>query len=165
MLLDHTNICNHFRNHSMLNRIKSLLSNPDKVEEGIDAQQIAVAAGVLLIEIARADDDIADDEIDIAVNHLEHSFQDSSFKIDDVFKETIKDKSEDAISLYEFTDLINKEWDKEKKIKLLQALWEVANADNQIDKYEEYYIRKIKDLLYLSDNDFIKAKIKVLDDK
>ena len=149
----------------MLNRIKSLLSNPDKVEEGIDAQQIAVAAGVLLIEIARADDDIADDEIDIAVNHLEHSFQDSSFKIDDVFKETIKDKSEDAISLYEFTDLINKEWDKEKKIKLLQALWEVANADNQIDKYEEYYIRKIKDLLYLSDNDFIKAKIKVLDDK
>ena len=149
----------------MLNRIKSLLSNPDKVEEGIDAQQIAVAAGVLLIEIARADDDIADDEIDIAVNHLEHSFQDNSFKIDDVFKETIKDKSEDAISLYEFTDLINKEWDKEKKIKLLQALWEVANADNRIDKYEEYYIRKIKDLLYLSDNDFIKAKIKVLDDK
>ena len=125
----------------MLNRIKSLLSNPDKVEEGIDAQQIAVAAGVLLIEIARADDDIADDEIDIAVNHLEHSFQDNSFKIDDVFKETIKDKSEDAISLYEFTDLINKEWDKEKKIKLLQALWEVANADNLIDKYEEYYIR------------------------
>ncbi|MDC3067586.1 TerB family tellurite resistance protein [Pseudomonadota bacterium] len=149
----------------MLNRIKSLLSNPDKFEEGIDAQQIAVAAGVLLIEIARADDDIADDEIDIAVNHLEHSFQDNSFKIDDVFKETIKDKSEDAISLYEFTDLINKEWDKEKKIKLLQALWEVANADNRIDKYEEYYIRKIKDLLYLSDNDFIKAKIKVLDDK
>ena len=149
----------------MLNRIKSLLSNRDKVEEGIDAQQIAVAAGVLLIEIARADDDIADDEIDIAVNHLEHSFQDNSFKIDDVFKETIKDKSEDAISLFEFTDLINKEWDKEKKIKLLQALWEVANADNQIDKYEEYYIRKIKDLLYLSDNDFIKAKIKVLDDK
>ena len=149
----------------MLNRIKSLLSNRDKVEEGIDAQQIAVAAGVLLIEIARADDDIADDEIDIAVNHLEHSFQDNSFKIDDVFKETIKDKSEDAISLFEYTDLINKEWDKEKKIKLLQALWEVANADNQIDKYEEYYIRKIKDLLYLSDNDFIKAKIKVLDDK
>ncbi|OUU76174.1 MAG: hypothetical protein CBC29_00190 [Methylococcaceae bacterium TMED69] len=149
----------------MLNRIKSLLSNRDKVEEGIEAQQIAVAAGVLLIEIARADDDIADDEIDIAVNHLEHSFQDNSFKIDDVFKETIKDKSEDAISLFEFTDLINKEWDKEKKIKLLQALWEVANADNQIDKYEEYYIRKIKDLLYLSDNDFIKAKIKVLDDQ
>ncbi len=149
----------------MLNRIKSLLGNPKKVEDEDEAQQIAIAAGVLLIEIARADDDIADDEIDIAVNHLKHTFQNNSFKIDDVFKETIKEKSEDAISLHEFTDLINKEWDREKKIKLLQALWDVANADNQIDKYEEYYIRKIKDLLYLSDNDFIKAKLKIIDKK
>ena len=65
--------------------------------------------------------------------------------------------------MHEFTDLINKEWGKEKKIKLLQALWQVANADSKIDKYEEYYIRKIKDLLYLSDREFIQAKLSVLD--
>ncbi|MEC8146928.1 MAG: TerB family tellurite resistance protein [Pseudomonadota bacterium] len=149
----------------MLNRIKSLLGNSNEVKEEDEAQQIAIAAGVLLIEIARADDDIADDEINIAINHLKYSFQNSALKIDDVFKETIKEKSDDATSLYEFTDLINKEWDKEKKLRLLQALWEVANADNRIDKYEEYYIRKIKDLIYLSDQDFITAKLKVLDDK
>ena len=147
----------------MLNRIKSLFTNPNKDEEVSEAQQIAVAAGVLLIEIARADDDVADGEIDIAVNHLKKSFQNNSVKIDDVFTRTIKEKSEDAISLHEFTDLINKEWDKEKKIKLLQALWQVANADSKIDKYEEYYIRKIKDLLYLSDREFIQAKLSVLD--
>ena len=62
-------------------------------------------------------------------------------------------------TLHEFTGLVNKEWD--KKIKLLQALWKVANADNKIDKYEEYYIRKIKDLLHLSDQDFIQAKLSV----
>ena len=147
----------------MLNRIKNLFTNPNKDEEVSEAQQIAVAAGVLLIEIARADDDVADGEIDIAVNHLKRSFQNNSVKIDDVFTRTIKEKSEDAISLHEFTDLINKEWDKEKKIKLLQALWQVANADSKIDKYEEYYIRKIKDLLYLSDREFIQAKLSVLD--
>ena len=59
----------------MLNRIKSLFTNPNKDEEVVEAQQIAVAAGVLLIEIARADDDVADDEITIAVNHLKNSFQ------------------------------------------------------------------------------------------
>ena len=147
----------------MLNRIKNLFTNPNKDEEVSEAQQIAVAAGVLLIEIARADDDVADGEIDIAVNHLKKSFQNNSVKIDDVFTRTIKEKSEDAISLHEFTDLINKEWDKEKKIKLLQALWQVANADSKIDKYEEYYIRKIKDLLYLSNREFIQAKLSVLD--
>ena len=147
----------------MLNRIKNLFTNPNKDEEVSEAQQIAVAAGVLLIEIARADDDVADGEIDIAVNHLKRSFQNNSVKIDDVFTRIIKEKSEDAISLHEFTDLINKEWGKEKKIKLLQALWQVANADSKIDKYEEYYIRKIKDLLYLSDREFIQAKLSVLD--
>ena len=149
----------------MLNRIKSLFTNPNKDEEVVEGQQIAVAAGVLLIEIARADDDVADGEIDIAVNHLKKSFQNNSVKIDDVFTRTIKEKSEDAISLHEFTDLINKEWDKEKKTKLLEALWQVANADSKIDKYEEYYIRKIKDLLYLSDQEFIQAKLSVLDKK
>ena len=149
----------------MLNRIKSLLGNNNKVKEVDEDQQIAVAAGVLLIEIARADDDVADEEIDVAINHLKSSFQNNSFEIDDVFTKTIKEKSEDAISLHEFTGLVNKEWDKEKKIKLLQALWKVANADNKIDKYEEYYIRKIKDLLYLSDQDFIQAKLSVIDKK
>ena len=149
----------------MLNRIKSLLGNNNKVKEVDEDQQIAVAAGVLLIEIARADDDVADEEIDVAINHLKSSFQNNSFEIDDVFTKTIKEKSEDAISLHEFTSLVNKEWDKEKKIKLLQALWKVANADNKIDKYEEYYIRKIKDLLYLSDQDFIQAKLSVIDKK
>lgn len=149
----------------MLNRIKSLLGNNNKVKEVDEDQQIAVAAGVLLIEIARADDDVADEEIDVAINHLKSSFQNNSFEIDDVFTKTIKEKSEDAISLHEFTSLVNKEWDEEKKIKLLQALWKVANADNKIDKYEEYYIRKIKDLLYLSDQDFIQAKLSVIDKK
>ena len=149
----------------MLNRIKSLLGNNNKVKEVDEDQQIAVAAGVLLIEIARADDDVADEEIDVAINHLKSSFQNNSFEIDDVFTKTIKEKSEDAISLHEFTGLVNKEWGKEKKIKLLQALWKVANADNKIDKYEEYYIRKIKDLLYLSDQDFIQAKLSVIDKK
>ena len=44
-------------------------------------QQIAVAAGVLLIEIARADDDVADEEIDVAINHLKSSSQNNSFEI------------------------------------------------------------------------------------
>ena len=59
----------------MLNRIKSLFTNPNKDEEVVEGQQIAVAAGVLLIEIARADDDVADDEIAVAVNHLKNHFK------------------------------------------------------------------------------------------
>ena len=146
----------------MLNRIKSFLRNSDSPEDDNEIEQIAVAAGVLLIEIARADDDIAQNEIDMAISHLKQTFQSSPLEFDDVFAERVKTKSEEAISLHEFTALINKEWDNEKKSKLLKALWRVAGVDNKIDKYEEYYIRKIKDLLYLSDKDFIQAKIEIL---
>lgn len=147
----------------MLNQIKSLFSNSENLKDDDESEQIAIAAGVLLIEIARADDDIAQDEVDIAIKHLQQTFKTSPVEFNNAFTEQVKIKSEESVSLYEFTALINKEWDNEKKIKLLKALWQVAGVDNKIDKYEEYYIRKIKDLLYLSDKDFIQAKIEILD--
>ena len=42
----------------------------------------------------------------------------------------------------------------------MEDLWEVAFADQVIDKYEDYTIRKIADLLYVKHKDFIKAKIR-----
>ena len=41
-------------------------------------------------------------------------------------------------------------------------LWDVAYADGRIDKYEDYTIRKISDLLYIKHADFIKAKLRQL---
>ena len=46
----------------------------------------------------------------------------------------------------------------EERGKLVESLWQVAFADNDLDKYEEASIRKISDLLYVSHGDFIKAK-------
>jgi uncharacterized tellurite resistance protein B-like protein len=37
-------------------------------------------------------------------------------------------------------------------------MWEIAYADGNIDKYEEYVIRKVSDLIYISHDDFIKCK-------
>jgi uncharacterized tellurite resistance protein B-like protein len=41
-------------------------------------------------------------------------------------------------------------------------LWSVAYADDKLDRYEEYYVRKIADLLYISHSDYIKAKLSVM---
>jgi len=37
-------------------------------------------------------------------------------------------------------------------------MWEIAYADNQLDKYEEYVIRKVADLIHVSHSEFIRAK-------
>jgi uncharacterized tellurite resistance protein B-like protein len=46
-----------------------------------------------------------------------------------------------------------------EKNNIIENLWRVAYADSYIDKYEEYYIRKIADLLHISHSNYIKAKL------
>ncbi len=65
------------------------------------------------------------------------------------------------MSLYEFTRLLNEQLSREERIRIVEMLWRVAFVDSVIDKYEEYYIRKIADLLYVSHRDYIKAKHRV----
>ena len=70
-------------------------------------------------------------------------------------------KVSESTSLYEYTRLINDLCDYEDKLKLINNLWSIAFADQQLDKYEEYLIRKISDLLYVSHKDFIEQKLRV----
>ncbi len=66
---------------------------------------------------------------------------------------------ETSISLDEFTGVLNQECSLADKRRCLVALWQVALADGRLDRFEEFYLRKICDLLYLSHQDFIQAKL------
>ena len=59
--------------------------------------------------------------------------------------------------------MLNDNLDAEEKIHVIELLWQVAFADAVLDKYEEYYIRKIADLLYISHKDYIRTKHRVAD--
>ena len=69
-----------------------------------------------------------------------------------------EEKNNEMISLYEWTSIINEHYEYPDRIKVIKSLWAVAHADNTIDKYEDYTIRKIADLLYVRHEDFIIAK-------
>ncbi len=62
------------------------------------------------------------------------------------------------MSLNDFTDVINEKFDADHKFVLMERLWKVACADDRLDKYEEYTIRKIADLLHVPHRKFIQAK-------
>lgn len=63
-----------------------------------------------------------------------------------------------ATDYYEFTSCINAGFSLQQKEALMEALWQVAYADGNIDKYERHYLGKIADLLYLPQHSFIAAK-------
>ncbi len=54
---------------------------------------------------------------------------------------------------------LNARLDRPGKRELMDMLWQVAYADGRLDKHEEHLLRKLAALLYVSDEDYIKAKL------
>ena len=44
-------------------------------------------------------------------------------------------------------------------------MWEVANADGEIDPLEDAVIRKTAELIYVDHSEFIRAKLQVLENQ
>lgn len=125
------------------------------------AHSLELAGAALLMEISRADHDVAAIERDTIKAAMAEVFHLSADEVADIIAaaETAVDE---AVSLFDFTAVINQQFSPEQKIKLLEMLWAVAYADDNLDHYEEYYVRKIADLLYISHGDYIRTKHKVM---
>ena len=68
----------------------------------------------------------------------------------------------DNKSLYSFTSKINKSFENEKKILLLEILWEIILEDGYVHDFESNLIRRLAGLLYISDVQCGNAKITAL---
>ena len=123
------------------------------------AKSVELSAAVLMLEVSLADSGIDRDEYRYIEQAIQRHFQLDKEEADALI-ELARDEVDHATSLYEFTRLINDKLSPEEKIRIIEMLWRVAHADAVIDKYEEYFIRKIADLLYVSHTDYIKAKHK-----
>jgi uncharacterized tellurite resistance protein B-like protein len=123
-----------------------------------DRRQLATAA--LLIEVASADHSLDDAELEHIKTLLRQKFQLDETQLA-ALTELAHAEKDEATSLYQFTQLINEHCTPEDKFKLIAAMWEVAFADNDLDKYEEHLIRRVADLIYVSHSDFIRAKLSV----
>jgi uncharacterized tellurite resistance protein B-like protein len=79
--------------------------------------------------------------------------------MDDLLR-AAEESSKRAISLYEFTQVVDTEFSAEDKKRVVELLWLVAFADAAKEPLEEHMIRKIAGLLHVSHPDFIQAKIR-----
>tara|TARA_Y100000996_G_scaffold409661_1_gene390696 strand:+ start:2529 stop:2978 length:450 start_codon:yes stop_codon:yes gene_type:complete len=114
---------------------------------------------ILLIEVSKADDSFDEVEKDKIVDILKKNFSLESDQTKILIK-LADEKNQEMISLYEWTSEMNKNYSYSEKVNVIKVLWDVAYADGHIDKYEDYTIRKISELLYVKHQDFIKAKLR-----
>ncbi|MEE3240741.1 MAG: TerB family tellurite resistance protein [Pseudomonadota bacterium] len=143
----------------MFKKITTLFDSlASKESEKPDPERLSyLAATALMIELSRADNSIDQQEIQTIIAIATDTFGLSDDEAADILSEA-KLKNAEAISLYEFTDTINQSFNKEQKYNLIRNIWRVAYADKTIDAHEDYLVRKVADLIYVSHADFIKAK-------
>jgi len=121
---------------------------------------LQLATGALLFEMLRADFDEHPDEL----TTLERALQDCfSLSVEETRRlaELAEQEARDAVSLYQFTGLINQHFSADDKVQVIEMLWRVAYADGRVDRYEEALVRKIADLIHVPHRDFIRAKHRV----
>ena len=145
----------------MIKRIKDLLSNFSNQEEDVKDEKISSldkACSALLIEVAYADKIFDESEIISLKESLKETYDIDDIIIDELISDAKKTVDE-STSLYEYTRVVNDEFEYSDKLELLSRIWRLAFADGNLDKYEDHLIRKISDLIHISHSDFIKIKL------
>ncbi|MBB6522603.1 TerB family tellurite resistance protein [Pseudoteredinibacter isoporae] len=142
----------------MFDFFKELFEGSCEGAEEVNAEDnLHLAAAALLIEIAVSDEHFCEDELKALEKILNGKMGISQPKLDSIIEQA-KAEQGDATSIHQFTTLLNQHYSPVQKRDLVQYMWQIAYADGNLDKYEEYMVRKIADLVHLSHSDFILAK-------
>ncbi|MDC0192397.1 TerB family tellurite resistance protein [Alphaproteobacteria bacterium] len=143
----------------MINSLKNFFIRP---EESIESEisNLNILCGIM-IEAANIDGSIDQKELDKISNFLVYSFEEKQEDVQREIDKCINDLNNHK-SLHFFTSKINKLYSDEKKIELIEILWEIILADGKVHDYESNLIRRLAGLLYLNDYECGKAKKKVL---
>ena len=118
---------------------------------------LEIATAALLLEMMRMDSTVTDEETAIVTRLLQTRFGLTAKELDTLLR-FAAEEARQATDYFQFTSLINKHFSQEKKIEVVENLWQVAFADGQLDAHEQHFMRKIADLLYISQSDYVAAK-------
>ena len=129
-----------------------------KVEENINNKNVLIIA--LLIHAAKIDDNYTDVEKKIIKKALISLNTVTSSEAEELLKkgEKIEQESNQIVA---FTREIKKN-SMEFRLKIIEILWKIVYSDGTSDNYESNLIRRVCGLLYISDQDSGKIKLKVM---
>lgn len=143
---------------SVFDRLRDLFGDDQPQVDSAEQQRFATA--LLLAELARADYSVDVVEQRTIVELLTQRFaldHEAAARL----LQRAQARAEGVVSLYDYVQTLNAQLDYRGRCDVIEMLWRVAYADGRLDKYEEHELRKIADLLYVEDSDFVRAKLKV----
>ncbi len=140
----------------MLQSLRNIFSNNINQNKEDDNKDIEILAG-LMIEAANTDGNVSYDEVNKISLSLINVFKEDPKEVETVLSRAL-DNKDNSLSLHYYTSKLNKSFSHEKKILLIEVLWEVILSDNEIHDFESNLLRRLAGLLYISDIECGNAK-------
>ena len=142
----------------MLQSLKNVFASDQILNTEKENTEIDILSG-LMIEAANTDGEVTQEELNKISNSLINIFKEDPKAVEISLTKAFENK-DNSKSLYYYTSKLNKSYSNENKIKLIEVLWEIILADNEIHDFETNLIRRLAGLLYISDVECGNAKIK-----
>ena len=142
----------------MLQSLKHIFASDQTLNAETENTEIDILSG-LMIEAANTDGEVTQEELNKISHSLINVFKENPKAVEVSLTKAFENK-DNSKSLYYYTSKLNKSYSNENKIKLIEVLWEIILADNEIHDFETNLIRRLAGLLYISDVECGNAKIR-----
>ena len=142
----------------MLQSLKNIFVSDQVLNSETKNTEIEILSG-LMIEAANTDGEVTQEELNKISHSLIHVFKEDPIAVEVSLTKAFKNK-DNSKSLHYYTSKLNKSYSNENKIKLIEVLWEIILADNELHDFESNLIRRLAGLLYISDVECGNAKIR-----
>lgn len=149
----------------MFEKIKSVLSSRTEQQNKIGKadlyERIRIATAVILLEVAHSDEEFSQEEHAHIIDILKRDFNLDNESVNELIQIS-EEEREGSIDIWHFTSTINENYSDEEKYGIIEKIWQVIYADGGLDKYEDYIVHKLSNLLHIPHNRMIQAKLKFL---
>lgn len=144
----------------MLDKFKQIFGGESLAKDSsgkATERDVVIAIGVLLLEMAGADEDYAPEETQAIFDIMEKNFKLTKDEALEIL-EAADAVRRDGRKLDEFVSAINEAFDAKQKERIFAGVWKVVLADGRVDKFEQRFATQLRFRLELTDEQLERAK-------
>jgi len=123
------------------------------------SHDISIATCALFLEMANIDGEFSESERENIISVLKKGY-DLSDEHAVALIEASHEELKGSIDLWQFTNLVNRNYSTEEKLQIIETIWKIAYTDGKLDKHEDYLAHKLAKLLRLNHKQLIEAKLR-----
>ena len=125
-----------------------------------EEERLQVATCALLLEVAHADDDYSEDEVQTVMAVVGRRFGLSAAETSGLLAVADEERRRSG-DLYQFARLVNDSYTRERKLAIVELLWRVVYSDGVLESHEDALMHKLGTLLGVRLDELMALKVQV----